>query len=231
MERTKQITRKKQRTQIKHKKGSIVVRAVSAIFISVLALSAYMLLTRKPNKVNLDGHLNEVALSIGEQEYMLRDVVFYIAYEERLVDSHARVYSPENPNEYWNLHTNGQFIRISAKETARDMAVHDLVLYEMAKSGGLRLTDEQQRILGLKQQDFWYDFPEAKQQELEGLRGDINAAMEKAALAEQQQGRLEADGTGDYSVYGEAYLQLLGSYAYEIQADLWERLDFGNITL
>lgn len=217
---------------MRYKNKGIAVTAISAVFILALALSVWMLLTRKPNKIYLDGYLDDVALIINGQEYRLRDMVFYIAYEERLVESHAQVYSPDNTNEYWNVHTNGNFIRITARDTAMDMAIHDFILYEIAKNNGLALSNKERRTLKLRQQDFWYDFTDAKQQELGNLQKDIHAAMERAALAEKQQEQLEQGSDGDdYGVDGEAYKQLLNDYTYKIQTDIWERLDFGNITL
>ena len=45
----------------------------------------------------------------------LKDIAFYVAYEEKTVQEQAILYNPDNPRQYWNVYTDGQFVKLTAK--------------------------------------------------------------------------------------------------------------------
>lgn len=215
-----------------HKKRDLTIMAVIAVIVVIMI--AVGAASFKPHRVSFMDCLEEAVLTVDGQEYTLRELAFYIAYEERLVEEQAEIYSPEDTSKYWGLHTDGRFIKEAARDAAMDLAVHDFVFYAEAEVNGVKLTAEDKERLKLRQQDFWYDFSDRQQQEFESLRGDFDAALERMAYAQQQQYLYAAAEGLAYEDYGcgePGYEQILQEHTYEIHTDVWDRLDFGNITL
>ena len=101
---------------------------ITTIILAVLAVIAgvyaYNYHDMKQNIV-YNEHLEDVAVTVNGKELTLRDMAFYVAYEEMNVEKQALVYDSDNPNKYWNIHTNGEFVRVTARKAAMSMAIHD----------------------------------------------------------------------------------------------------------
>lgn len=216
----------------KYKRDILIIAIVLAIVLILLASVGYF--SRHTTKIRFEDYLDHTVLRVDGQAYTLRELAFYIAFEEQLVEEQAKIYSPENTNNYWNLHTNGVFLRISAQEAAIQMAIHDCIFYELAKKQRLELTAENKAQLEFSRQDFWDNLDAHQQSVLANVKKDLDAAMERMALAQQQQ-QIMASSSGfdyeDFDVSGGEYDAVLAEHTYEVQSDIWERLDFGNITL
>ncbi len=99
---------------------------ITTIILAVLAVIAgvyaYNYHDMKQNIV-YNEHLEDVAVTVNGKELTLRDMAFYVAYEEMNVEKQALVYDSDNPNKYWNIHTNGEFVRVAARKAAMSMAI------------------------------------------------------------------------------------------------------------
>ena len=94
-------------------------------------------------------HLDDTVLELDGRKIPLRELAFYVAYEEQLIQEQALVYDASNPNAYWNTHINGHFMRVQARDEAMNQAIHDFIFYEMAQELGIELDqDEEQLNLG-----------------------------------------------------------------------------------
>ncbi|MGN0342577.1 MAG: hypothetical protein ACI4DO_07270 [Roseburia sp.] len=186
-------------------------------------------------KLTYNQHLEETVLTVDGKELTLGDLASYIAYEERLVEEQARVYDYENPQAYWNVYlNNGGFVKLLAKQAVIDMAVHDEIFYQMAIQENVALDEEERAELSLTQEDFWLDLSEEQQERLGVSREQLDAQLEKKAVAEKYQEIYAASQNSDYDGYntGERpYENLVEQHSYQIEESLWERIDFGNITL
>ena len=180
-------------------------------------------------------HLEDVAVTVNGKELTLRDMAFYVAYEEMNVEKQALVYDSDNPNKYWNIHTNGEFVRVAARKAAMSMAIHDEIFYEMAKKESITLTDDEKAALKNSEKDFWYDLSDIDGAKKLGVeKKDIYSSMEKSAIARKYQeiyeGLDNADIT-DYDFSGGRYEKLLEKNNYKIKEKVWKRVDMGNVTL
>ena len=63
-------------------------------------------------------HLEDVAVNVNGKELTLRDMAFYVAYEEMNVEKQALVYDSDNPNKYWNIHTT---VNLSVLQRAKQL--------------------------------------------------------------------------------------------------------------
>ncbi|MBS6835747.1 MAG: hypothetical protein KH204_01060 [[Eubacterium] rectale] len=164
---------------------------ITTIILAVLAVIAgvyaYNYHDMKQNIV-YNEHLEDVAVNVNGKELTLRDMAFYVAYEEMNVEKQALVYDSDNPNKYWNIHTNGEFVRVAARKAAMSMVIHDEIFYEMAKKESITLTDDEKAALKNSEKDFWYDLSDIDGAKKLGVeKKDIYSSMEKSAIARKYQ--------------------------------------------
>lgn len=200
----------------------------------ILLLLSLILYRQEPRRMNLEDNLGRIVLKVDDTDYTLRELLFYIAHEEYEVEEQAKVYSPEDTNSYWNLHTNGQFIKEAAKQAALEQAIHDALFYKIAtREDSVTLTGQEKEELRMRQEDFWSDLSTQAQQRLQAEKEQLMLTMEQLALAEKAQ-RITAEKNGmayeAYSIDGEAYQDLKKEHMYK-STDVWEKLEFGNLTI
>ena len=180
-------------------------------------------------------HLDDVAAVVNGNELTFRDLAFYVAYEEQQVEKQAVIYDPDKPNKYWNVHTNSEFIRVTARKNAMSMAIHDEIFYEMAVKESITLSDDEKKSLENSQKDFWSDLLDVDGAAKLGVtQEEINATMEKAAIAQKYQeiyAQLNNADTSDYDFSSGRYKELLEENKYQIKEQMWNRVGMGNVTL
>ena len=89
--------------------------------------------------------LDEVAAQINDEKLTLRDMAFYVGYEEYQIQQEALVYDPDDPNRYWSMRVEGGIINAVARKNAMQMALHDELFYQMAMEEGITLDDNDQK--------------------------------------------------------------------------------------
>lgn len=186
-------------------------------------------------KLDYASSLDQVAAVVNGEELTLRRLAYYVAYEEALVEKQALIYNPENTSQYWNVHEKFDFIRVKARDTALQMAIHDVIFSNMADAEGVTLDEGEEEQLIFEQTNFWQDLVEDEKTEGLGVvREDIFESMERAALAQKYQSiyeQINGVAPGAYDIEKEDYLALLADQDYEIRTQLWRRVPFGDVTL
>ncbi len=215
------------------KKKSILIVVIVICIIAGLGYYSYYTNKMKEILVYKDV-LDETAVTVDSKVLLVRDMAFYVAYEERTVEDQAEIYDDEDTNAYWNLHINGEFMKVTARKAAMNMAVHDEIFYEMAQAEGISLSEEETATLEQKQSDFWMDLSDEAKERLTVSQDEINEVMGRMALAQKYQNiyaGMQGAGYEDYDFEGDAYLKLKEQHQVVINEKVWDRLDFGNITL
>lgn len=211
--------------------GLTIVLGILTIITGVYAYNA----GQRRQDINYPEALDEVVAYVDDQAISLKDFAFYVAYEEMSVEEQAYVYEPGNTSKYWNLHIDGEFVRIAARNSAVDMAIHDKIFYDMALEDGIELDDEEKQFLINSQQDFLSDISDYGGLEKLGVDEEVIClSMEKTALAQKYQeiyAELNGKEMSDYDFSAEEYKLLLADFDYKINEEVLERLEFGNITL
>lgn len=178
--------------------------------------------------------LDKKAVIVDDNPLTLRDLAYYIAYEERQMEETARIYNDADTGEFWRIHTNGAFVRTEAKQTVIDMAVCDEIFYRIACENQLTLTPEEQSYLWNEQYDFWSDLDEDQRKSLGISEEELARSMEKAALAQKAQAFLAEQNfteLREYQFTGDAYQELLQEHKVRVVEKIWERVDFGAVTV
>jgi hypothetical protein len=178
--------------------------------------------------------MDEVVLTVDDREYKLRDLAFYLAYEEMIINGQAKVYSLDNTKKYWNIHTNGSFLRVAGRDTAMEQAIHDAIFYQMAEDEGVELTEDEWTYMENQEMDFWSDLEDEGREGLGITEEELKEVFRQMALAQKEQQALADEEGVDYREYnskGTRYEALLEQHTYQYNKKLWKRLNFGNITV
>lgn len=204
------------------------------IFMFLLAITSIIDRNGKAT-IQYKESLEEVIATVEGTPLTLRDFAVYVAHQEEEVESQALVYNYKNTNKYWNIHTNGKFIKFMARDSAIGMAIHDLLFYQLAKEMKLSLSEEEQIYVANDVMDFWTDLmDEGKVEKLGITEDDVKVAYEKIALAEKAQfiyAQIDNVEYEDYNYGKEEYERFLSDYEYKVEEAILDRLDFGDITL
>lgn len=184
--------------------------------------------------IDFKEHLDETVLELDGQKYPLRELAFYVAYEEQVIQEQALAYDAANPNAYWNTHINGYFVRVRARDEAMNMAIHDFIFYEMALELGMELDQEEIDYAAGRSEDFWMDLGETGQARLGVTREELTEDLLRMALAQKYQqlyAAMQNVPAEDYDVGKAAYETLLEAHTYKIRDRLWEGVSMGHVTL
>lgn len=189
----------------------------------------------KRRKIVYSQSLDLVAARINGEALTLRDLAFYVAYEENQVEQQALAYNCEDTSLYWNTRTDHTYIRIAARNAAIQMALHDELFYQMAQQEEIRLSEEEEELLAASVADFWADLTDDEKEIMLGVEyEDIAESMEKMAYAQKMQFIYSQLNNTEYETYDfstDTYAAMLEEQDYKIYEDVWGRVDFGNVTL
>lgn len=212
-----------------------MITIILGVLVIITGYMAYNKGSLKGDLVYKD-NLDRVVIIVDEHEITLRDMAFYTAYEEMEVEKQAVVYNPEDTNKYWNLHVDGEFVKIAARNAVIQMAIHDVILCEMAEADGVKLEGADYQYLANTEYDFISDLEDYEGLDKLGVtQEDICATMEKVALAQKYQeiySRMNGVPVNSYDFAGDAYKELLeNNYNYKVIEKDWKRVPFGNVIL
>ena len=206
------------------------------LFLSVVVIGyAFIAMHDGRSTISYQDHLSDVAVTVDGEAVTFEDLAFYILYEERIVEEEARIYNPDSTKDYWNIHTNDTFIQDEAKNAIIGMAIHDELLYELAKENGMdELTEEEEQQLEFSKTDFWEDLMDVQWDRLPTDEDTINAQILKAAIAEKYQnylGTTQGPSIAAYKYDGYYYSLIEDEHDVDINDELWDRFVVGDITL
>lgn len=207
--------------------------AVLVVLLIILGTASYRE-QEKRQKLSFPESLDLVVVTVDGEQVTLREMAFYIAYEEGSMEDAAIIYNPDNTDEYWRLYTNHMFLREQAKQTVVDMTVHDTLFAQMAAEEGIVLSEAEEQYLANEQQDFWSDLTEEQRESLSVSEDTLDETMRKMALAQKYQSilaEMEQVDYEDYSIGGTEYEKLLAQHTCELDETTWNRVPFGSITV
>lgn len=207
--------------------------AVLVVLLIILGTASYRE-QGKRQKLSFPESLDLVVVTVDGEQVTLREIAFYIAYEEGSMEDAAIIYNPDNTDEYWRLYTNHTFLREQAKQTVVDMTVHDTLFAQMAAEEGIVLSEAEEQYLANEQQDFWSDLTEEQRESLSVSEDTLDETMRKMALAQKYQSilaEMEQVDYEDYSIGGTEYEKLLAQHTCELDETTWDRVPFGSITV
>ena len=184
--------------------------------------------------IDVLSNLDEKVATVDGEPLTFEDLGFYILFQERRVEKQAKVYNSKRTADFWNIHTNGFFLKAQAKDAVIQMAIHDRIFYEAAILDGVVLSSGEQGLLEDARTDFWSDLYEVQLERIPGTYESVNNTTRKLAIAQKYQEKLAEKMETSYSGLnwgGYDYENLLKEHDVSINDSVWRRVDFGNITL
>lgn len=214
----------------KFKKQEIIF--VIVLLLIVLIIGAFSIFHDK--EFHYLDHLDETFVTVDGNELPLKELGFYVVYEETLGSPMAYEYDHEDTKAFWGRHTNGNFISSLARESAVAMAVHDEIFYQQALSHQITLTEEESDIAELRLQDYLNAITPEQLEMVNLTEDDLRATVQKIALGEKYM-LIYAKETGhyyeEYNISGDAYQELLQEHDVKENKYLINKLVFGEISL
>lgn len=208
-----------------------------AFIFLIMCLCAIMLCgcsTARQQTIVFAEHLDDRAVTIDGEDYLLEDMAFYVSYLEDIVQDAASVYNPEDTNAFWNLHMNKNFLRVMTRDEAMNMAIHDFIYLAKARELGMELNEDELAYADSRMDDFWMDMPEAAREKLgvdyEVIRQQVrNLALSQKA--QELQAQIEDVPYEDLNMSGYSYKKELERHSVKINRGVWDGLAFGRVTL
>lgn len=178
--------------------------------------------------------LDLVAVTVEGEDLTLRDLAFYVAYEEKVVQEQALIYDAEHPLRYWNIHTNGEFMRVTARKAAVDMMVHDNVYGKEAMEAGYSLSEEELAVCDATASDFWSDLTAAQQSALGISEETVYDTCRNIGLVEKYLADLSRKEGRDLPLYetgGKLWEEKRDSMDITYHDRVLNRIEMGSITV
>lgn len=212
-----------------------ITAVVSGAFVVLAVLVALTGGIKESGSLVYAESLDEVAVEVNGQALTLRDLAFYIVYDETLMEEQAEFNAANDMGRIWDVATSGQYLIQASKDDTMEKVIHDEIFYRMALEEGMELTQADEEDIVSAQTRVWHNVIYGDKLERLGVtEDDINAAIRKIGVAQKYQyiyaGMQLAD-SAEYDFNGAGYRRLLEENRYEIRNDVWDRVDFGNVTL
>ena len=118
---------------------------IGALILFLLIIAAFGFRQENSRFVYAE-HLDDVILSVADDEVTLREFGFYIYAVESFTQQQARRYNYKDPLDYWNTHfssgMDSGFVSDIARDTAVNTCLGDLVYAKMADEAGFVMPSE-----------------------------------------------------------------------------------------
>lgn len=218
-----------------HENLSALLRfGILLVVVLTLTYVAFISYQRR-TPMNLRNHKNETVVRIDGDILTVKDMAFYIMYEECRVEQEAEIYNSKSTKDFWNIHTNGYFMSAQAKKAALGMAIHDRIFYEEAVKNNIVLSSTEKKELENSKTDFWEDLYEEQKKNMLASREEINRTMYEIALAEKYQLALAKEKGFTYHSLdwnGYDYEQIeKNCHSVKVNSSFWHSVVFGEITI
>ena len=209
------------------------------LWILVLILAGLIVLANETRlsraEIVYNESLDKVVATVQGQEITLRDFAVYVAHQESQVQEQALAYDMDDTRKYWNVRTDMGFVSQVARNEAMSMAIHDELFYQLFIELNMELSEEELALIENDADDFWNDLvDEEKDVKLGISKEDVYNTMYKIACAQKAQmvyAGIQAVDYEDLDYAEEAFRDFLSDYEYEVNDNVLNRLDFGDITL
>lgn len=203
------------------------------VFAGLLFLANETRLSRE--KIVYAQSLDIVLATVQDEEFTLRDFAVYVAHQEDAVQEQALAYDVDDTRKYWNVRTDMGFISQVARNEAMSMAIHDELFYQLYQELNMEFSEDELSIIQNDAEDFWQDLVDEEKDVKLGIeKEDVSNTMYKIACAQKAQmvyAGIQSVDYEDLDYASEEFLDFLSDYAYEVNDNVLNRLDFGDITL
>lgn len=192
-------------------------------------------MSKTKGKLDFVENLDAVAVTVDGEDITLKDLTFYVLFQEQKVEELARIYNPDNSKDYWNTHTNGEFVEIEARHAVLYMAIHDHIMYKLASEEGVVLSSDEKDMLEKARTKFWGSLFEEQLERLPLEYEEGNRIMKNIAIIEAYEEDLVRENpemtVAGLGWDGYDYEKILKEHHVKINRKIWDRVVLGDISL
>ncbi len=223
----------KPKKKVRRTFGAVIA---SMVFLAFVAMAIWQKMKKENEWLDYPESLDMVAVEVNGQPLTLRDMAFYIAYDEQVVEEQAQMYDEEDSTRYWNLYINHDgFVRLTAKKATMEKAIHDEIFYRMALEENVNLEEEDEEELNSAQMLFWNSIMFGDKMERMGVTEEtLNNSIRKVALAQKYQRQYAERQNGtmeEYDSTGEKYLKMREQNQISVKDEVWDKVHYGDVSL
>ncbi len=206
------------------------------IFLAFAAMALWQTMKKENEWLDYPESLDMVAVEVNGQPLTLRDMAFYIAYDEQVVEEQAQMYDEEDSTRYWNLYINHNgFVRLTAKKVTMEKAIHDEIFYRMALEENVELEKEDDEELNSAEMLFWNSIMFGDKIERLGVTEEtLNDSIRKVALAQKYQRQYaekQDEAMEEYDSTGGKYLKMREQNQISVKDEVWDKVHYGDVSL
>ncbi len=223
----------KPRKKVRRTFGAVIA---AIIFLAFVAMALWQKMKKENEWLDYPESLDMVAVEVNGQPLTLRDMAFYIAYDEQVVEEQAQMYDEEDSTRYWNLFINHDgFVRLTAKKATMEKAIHDEIFYRMALEENVELEKEDDEELNSAEMLFWNSIMFGDKIERLGVTEEtLNNSIRKVALAQKYQRQYaekQDEAMEEYDSTGGKYLKMREQNQISVKDEVWDKVHYGDVSL
>lgn len=224
----------------KTSKRTVVALIIVNIILVVVAISVKML-----DRFDYQGHIDEVLITVDDQEISLREFGYYIYEVEDFVQEQALIYDPKDPKHWWNTHfsagADSQFVCDYAKKVAVNSCIMDEIYYSEAIKQGIVLSSAEEAQAAQEASELFGSMDQS-QRTATGLNEMLIYTMKKKQALASKYALFLIDGqyVAGYAGEAEKLVNWDGAYYQEeilVQHEVWtndkilDNIVLGKITV
>jgi hypothetical protein len=206
---------------MKKKKKSSVAAVILLLLLLVGSIRLSYFQYEQNDEFVFSEHLDETAVEIDDQEISLQELSYYIMVLEETIEDMAVVYDEDNPESFWRIYTNGDFLVNTAEELAIETCIKDN-LYTM-EADKIRLTLDEEEEAQIKEDvNTICEEMTDKQKQVTGLDAELLTKIKRKQYLSAKYELLAGE---------DAYDEVYATHTVKIHTNLWDKVQMGNITI
>jgi hypothetical protein len=199
--------------------------SVTAVVLLMLLLIGSIRLSYYQYEQNSDfvfsEHLDETAVEIDDQEISLQELSYYIMVLEETIEEMAVVYDEDDPEAFWRVYTNGDFLVNTAEELAMETCIKDN-LYTIEADKIRLILDEDEEAQIKEDVDTICSEMTDKQKQVTKLDKELLTKIKKKQYLSAKYEQLAGE---------DAYDDVYAAHKVKIHTNLWDKVQMGKITI
>ena len=231
------------KSTFKKKRVEIITVCICAVLIA--AILVILIMFNKSKEFIYNKHLDEVVISIDDENITLKDFSYYIYIVEKQINEMAIKYNPDDLNDFWNTHFKNSldsvFTRDYAKQLAKDLCEYDYIMEKEASVYNIYVTESEKESIKADAKDTYDDFSQKAKDNTRLSEADIynilcrRKLVEKYATRAAEQVRsdgFEGDSAALLDYDGDYYKEIIRSnYSITENNKLLDKITMGRVTV
>ena len=223
------------------KRGNKIMAICVLCIMVCVVLFMIIYVNNKSDDFKYSRHLDERVVSISSSasesdtvSIDMQEMAYYIINVEGNINDMAYQYNSKSPAKFWNLKVETTYtMRDYAKDLAMDSCVRDNIYYIEALKNGMELTEEEKKLASENAYAIMKNLT-GRQMDLSDFTYEVLYGIEtKLFIASKYANSLSENGydKDELELEGSYYNELRSAYNVSVNEELWDKVEFGNLSI